>query len=1404
MCGFDSCYPCLMLLIFNQNRKRRNKIYRRRRGFLSKKTCLVVRRSKSFLRAKLRRFKIAFRHRLPKVKLKRRVIRQARRRFKIINTPKKRLYHFAQGARYLPKVPTSEVIFAQWISKTQSKTIFFDRIAHLVHKILVKDLNNQFIFRQTTPYFTDPSTLLFRFHTLQLYDLFEFYRPFFYHTVAYTNSLSPAPYVLSNPSLVSNYQSQKLSLFTQHSLQTVSNTSEISTFSKNLILMNKATKKRLRILPLVTKGLRTLRQSRNIKTTPRKISNNNLVVISQSKKSAVKGLLTKEQVVSRVRKNLLESVIDKNPTKAAKNNAKNRARKEAQNKTKQETKQKIQQKTQQKIHQKSKGRPTKQKSKGRPTKEVTSASNPRRMSNRLSVYIQSHVLKKAALKAALKTDLKTDLKTALKKSQPKRKAQKYKSKVYAKFLTNYDINKLKVSDSKLRLCRNFNRFTVKPKKQTRLHLRRIRSHGKLPLRILNSISHQLKLLVLKPKYSANTANQHKNPLLLSNLLTTSIEKAKSCKTLKLYQLKLKRSSIKQFNNLQSSKRTFKWQTYIKWTRFYNSSPSAKSASNKSLLWEVLQQSTNDLGVCNPYSSDFLSHVANGLTFNRRNFMLVQQQLIRNLTSQLLLKGQLSKATLKDNAGTNRTAQTLANIIQNLHQPEIVRLSLKNLFKARRLYLLSKGKLRSRNSVTNALRCSETFIWRFQRKILINQFKQSVKQDKKNTRVTTLYYWLKQLRLHTLNWQKIRGTKKDNVELVSKLQRLQSQQRRLALRETSYFNFYSNTTINHSRLDSNLFSNLHSQQVLSPEDLSLELGKLILRSYMLQQYNKASNFPTHHYRSLTKPGKYYSKTVKKSGIISQANIKFCFRVLGNLLNFMKQDTQWQTQRCRLGTIIQKKWCNSFIQKLQHNSNCPSVLSLQTEISNQKGHVSTPKAKGFTLEKALETPKNFTYSRLYATRLDIQGTFNKIFINQNRIQVSSYYLSFPEFVTNMRLRIREREAWYKMYGFRRNFNALQQSFGGSYTRWLTQASDKYFETLVDFNRSNITLKSLLSRKYGYRAKRTSARRARRFSLVQSMAHRREAFFNQQFFFKQPVSIDTKENSQLTHTLNNLTPGYGFQNLSISTKLSSNPQLASLIITNRVLYKYLAFNPTDLSTWSLVRSTKYTLKSLSMELSQVHFNSRINTYSNSNLLPAQIFKHSVRRRLFKLFKAYKFSVNVTMWYYNMLVRFMENCSGKKIYLKFDPFIENSLTFCDLARCSLWGPRVDSFQRLLGPRIFVRESLKIFHLAIRSQDPTFLANWFKGMLQRMSFWKYRLLFRYFKYVMRYFFSLHFREFGFKGLKIRLKGKVCVAGNARTRTLLYHIGETSYSTFANRISSDYSTIGTFTGVLGFRVWFFY
>lgn len=220
--------------------------------------------------------------------------------------------------------------------------------------------------------------------------------------------------------------------------------------------------------------------------------------------------------------------------------------------------------------------------------------------------------------------------------------------------------------------------------------------------------------------------------------------------------------------------------------------------------------------------------------------------------------------------------------------------------------------------------------------------------------------------------------------------------------------------------------------------------------------------------------------------------------------------------------------------------------------------------------------------------------------------------------------------------------------------------------------------------------------------------------------------------------------------------------------------------------------------------HFSSRINVFSRTNLWPSHFFHFVIKRKILKIFSFNKFVPNITMWYYNLLIRFFESCTGKRVLLKFNPFIENFLSFADIARCNMWSVRITSFQKLLGPKIFLNESLRIMHLALRFKDPTFFSNWIKAMLYRMSFWKYRLLFRYIKFAMRYLFWLHFSEFEFKGLKIKLKGKISVAGNARTRTLVYRIGETGYSKIENRIISESSTINTFTGVLGFKIWFFF
>jgi hypothetical protein len=118
-----------------------------------------------------------------------------------------------------------------------------------------------------------------------------------------------------------------------------------------------------------------------------------------------------------------------------------------------------------------------------------------------------------------------------------------------------------------------------------------------------------------------------------------------------------------------------------------------------------------------------------------------------------------------------------------------------------------------------------------------------------------------------------------------------------------------------------------------------------------------------------------------------------------------------------------------------------------------------------------------------------------------------------------------------------------------------------------------------------------------------------------------------------------------------------------------------------------------------------------------------------------ANKYLPQTTLYFYKTLVNFIEFLTGRKVFIKLNPFIENSLTYLDLSRCYLWYNRVLSFQKILGHRIFLHESIKIFYIAIKFKDPTFLINWVRAMLYRMSFWKYRVLFRYIKYILRNLF---------------------------------------------------------------------
>ena len=288
------------------------------------------------------------------------------------------------------------------------------------------------------------------------------------------------------------------------------------------------------------------------------------------------------------------------------------------------------------------------------------------------------------------------------------------------------------------------------------------------------------------------------------------------------------------------------------------------------------------------------------------------------------------------------------------------------------------------------------------------------------------------------------------------------------------------------------------------------------------------------------------------------------------------------------------------------------------------------------------------------------------------------------------------------------------------------------------------------------------------------------------------------------------------------TSRESFGKLILQNNtLLWKYsLSTLILRTCTYSLDYSFNYALTSIAYMMTYIiqnHIHLYTSTtarrsmmHSNLSVLHLEELYRSVLTyktvdsKILRYYSKRYMRPSVFLWYYTSLIQFLEYTTGRKIVLNFGPFLETALTFTDRAKCVNWKRRILGFQRMLGPKIFIYEALEVLVISIRLKDPTFLANWIRAMLARISFWKYRVIFRYLKFLLQNLIKSSFDHFSFKGAKFRLKGKISVAGNARTRMVFYRIGSTSHTTMAYRIAYDLSYVHTFTGIQGFKIWFFY
>ena len=317
----------------------------------------------------------------------------------------------------------------------------------------------------------------------------------------------------------------------------------------------------------------------------------------------------------------------------------------------------------------------------------------------------------------------------------------------------------------------------------------------------------------------------------------------------------------------------------------------------------------------------------------------------------------------------------------------------------------------------------------------------------------------------------------------------------------------------------------------------------------------------------------------------------------------------------------------------------------------------------------------------------------------------------------------------------------------------------------------------------------------------------FFNA--FLKLPLTqkkLNLKLNKTLTADNKKILTflPFNYNLLHLQKKLKSitpaalNPCILKLPVTSLQLSLLYILQPWLLNTLTnpatFKNNSEFLLRKFSMTTD----------LSYTNLQPHKSFSYITSKKILSLFSTNKIREDIIPLYYNTLIRFMEHCSGKKIFIQLYPFLNQNITYDYVVRYKAWITRMKSYERRLGHKFFFEEALHIMHLSFTLRDSSLFSSWLKAMILRISFWKTRTIFRFLRYLFLIYFVHIFPELQIKGLKIRLKGKISAAGNSRKRTILYRVGQTSHSKLNLRVSHSKQTINTFTGVMGFQVWLFY
>lgn len=268
------------------------------------------------------------------------------------------------------------------------------------------------------------------------------------------------------------------------------------------------------------------------------------------------------------------------------------------------------------------------------------------------------------------------------------------------------------------------------------------------------------------------------------------------------------------------------------------------------------------------------------------------------------------------------------------------------------------------------------------------------------------------------------------------------------------------------------------------------------------------------------------------------------------------------------------------------------------------------------------------------------------------------------------------------------------------------------------------------------------------------------------------------------------------NLLAKALMNLNLLKTFVTTAVVKRFSPFQKFH------ERSTNYGFDSLTYNLTRYFSTLKVLRESNLWSLTSNV-KSLLFKKNFHEIRVFS-KKNFGRWFSATTTDFLEHCSGKKtlVYTYFTLIFSLSYHFTILY--SRWARRLRYFSRRLGHRFFLRESLHIIHIGINWRDSHIVISWLKSLILRISFWKTRVILRFIRQLFTYLMAGKFPALGAKGFKVKLKGKISVAGNSRKRTIFLRYGRNSHGTVSLRCLYSRDIVESFTGVMGLQLWVFF